>query len=65
VYVAIAQGNRLEGGGTMYYDGLRRLFAAEEHADYNAYCGGASFNIIYGTIPTCPGPPIVTDLCRR
>jgi hypothetical protein len=45
VYVAIAQGDRLLGGGTSYYDGNRRLFAAEEHTDTPFYCNRTSFNI--------------------
>lgn len=64
VFVAIDRGYLLLGGNTWYYDGERRLFAGERHSDYASYCGGTSFGIVYGTIPTCPGPRIVTDLCR-
>lgn len=65
VYVAIAQGNRLLGGSARYFDGNRRLIALVQHTDYNAYCNGTAFAIIYGTVPSCPARPIVTDLCRR
>lgn len=65
VFVAIDRRFGLPGGSTWYYDGERRLFAGEMHSDYASFCGGTSFSIVYGTIPTCPGSRIVTDLCRR
>lgn len=65
VYVAIRLGDLLLGGATRYYDGDRRLFAVYQQTDYNAYCNNTSFDIIHGTLPTCPGQVIVTNLCRR
>lgn len=65
VYVAIAQGDRLLGGTTRYFDGDRRLIALVSQTDYNFYCNGTSFSITYGTVPACPNTPIVTNLCRR
>lgn len=65
VYVAIAQGDRLLGGTTRYFDGDRRLIALVSQTDTNFYCDRTSFSITYGTVPRCPSTPIVTNLCRR
>lgn len=65
VYVAITLHDHQLGGSTRYFDGERRLFAAYQSSDTTSYCGGTSFDVIYGTLPTCPTTPIVTDLCRR
>ena len=65
VYVAIAQGDRLILNTTRYFDGNRQLFAMETRTDIAVYCGGTSFDKIYGTLPTCPTSIIVTNLCRR
>lgn len=52
------------GGVTRYFDGKRVLIGAFVTSDYNQYCNGSSFDIIYGTRPTCPTPEVVTNLCR-
>lgn len=65
VYVAIAEGDRLLGGSTRYFDGNRKLIALVEHTDTPFYCDRTAFSITYGTVPSCPTPAIVTDLCRR
>jgi hypothetical protein len=65
VYVAVRQGDLLLGGTTRYYDGDRRLIAVFSQTDHGAYCNRTSMDILYGTIPRCPGPLIVTNLCRR
>jgi hypothetical protein len=48
-----------------YYDGDGRLVAALEFADTNMYCGNTSFTQLFGSVPTCPTEPIVTDLCGK
>ena len=65
VYVAIAQGDRLLGGTTRYFDGDRRLIALVSHTDTPFYCDRTSGSITYGTVPRCPNATIVTNLCRR
>ena len=53
------------GGVTRYFDEKRVLIGAHVASDYNQYCNGSSFDIIYGTRPTCPTAEVVTNLCRR
>lgn len=65
VYVAIVQGDRLVLNTGRYFDGNRQLFAMWSSTDIPTYCNRTSSDIIYGTLPTCPGPEIVTNLCRR
>jgi hypothetical protein len=64
VYVAIANGGGY-GGSTRYFDGDRKLLGVWVRSDTNQYCNRTSFDIVYGTRPTCPTAEIVTDLCRR
>ncbi len=64
VYVAIAEGGGY-GGSVRYFDGDKKLIGIWVTSDTNQYCNGASFDIVYGTRPTCPTAEIVKDLCRR
>lgn len=64
VYVAIVDEGGY-GGSTRYFDGDKKLIGVWARSDTNQYCNGTSFDILFGTRPTCPTTEIVTDLCRR
>ncbi len=64
VYVAIADGGGY-GGSVRYFDGDKKLIGVWVYSDTNQFCNGTSFDMIYGTRPTCPFAEIATDLCRR
>jgi hypothetical protein len=65
LYRSVSWREPLLGGGDEYFDPAGRLIAAYLFADYGAYCNGRSFTQKFGTIPTCPTEPLVTNVCRR
>jgi hypothetical protein len=62
-YVAVSDSGGF-GGNIRYYDGQRRLIGVWVYTDANRYCDGTSFDVIYGTKPSCPTTEVVTNLCR-
>jgi len=53
-------------GSDEYFDVHGRLIAAYQISDaLDAFCNRSSPSQTFGTIPTCPTAPIVTNLCRK
>ena len=50
---------------TSYYDGRGVMIGSRAGADYNAYCGGSSFTLDAGVLPTCPRPLELEQVCAR
>jgi hypothetical protein len=51
-------------GWTRWFDAKGKLIAADEWADYGAYCDHQAFIMMYGTPPKCTEQPI-QKLCER
>jgi hypothetical protein len=65
VYRSVAWNEVVLGGGEEYFAADGRLLGARLETDYRAFCAGTSFSQSFGSVPTCPGQPISTDLCAR